>query len=166
MEGHGKPLGRCAAQARPQEQFLCCKEQDLGCKARSTACIPSAPLLVYRRKENQGPLYHKWLQYSVCAINMLNSHYHYHNSQTYKVCEIEFFSDGSEEEVYGDDSKCVSSPKEQDMQLGEVKETAQDAEENEEAVRDDPSDSSSSEGGRPRSETKVKEKGLPCRREC
>ena len=75
------------------------------------------------------------------------------------------FSNRSEEQVYKDDSKCVSTPKEQDTQLGGVQEKAQDAEENEEAVRDSPSDSSS-EGGRPRGATKAKKKCSPCRRVC
>ena len=44
------------------------------------------------------------------------------------------FSDGSEEQVYEDDRKCVSTPKEQDTQLGGVKETAQDAKEKDEGV--------------------------------
>ena len=47
------------------------------------------------------------------------------------------------------------------MQLGGVKEKAQDAEENEEAVREGPYDSSSSEGGRPRGATKAKGKKSP-----
>ena len=50
----------------------------------------------------------------VCAINALKAHYHYHKLQTYKVCEIDFISDMSEEEDCNNESKCVSTSKEQD----------------------------------------------------
>mgnify|MGYP006187272409 CR=1 FL=1 len=59
---------------------------------------------------------------------------------------ILIFSDGSKEEVCNDESKCVSTPKEQNMQLVGVEEKTQDAEENEEGVRDGPSDSFCSGG--------------------
>ena len=57
------------------------------------------------------------------------------------------FLDGSEEEVCNDESKCVSTPKEQDTQLGGVEEESQDTEGNEKGVREGLSDSSSSDGG-------------------
>ena len=67
--------------------------------------------------------------------------------QTYNVSEIDFISEESEEEDCDNKSKCVSTSKEQDTQLGGVEENTQDAEENEEGVRDSPPDSLSSDGG-------------------
>lgn len=39
---------------------------------------------------------------------MPDAHNRYHKSQTYKVCEIEFSSEESDEEVYEHGNKCNS----------------------------------------------------------
>ncbi len=72
---------------------------------------------------------------TVCAINALNAHYRNHKTKTYKLCELEIITDGLEKE--GDEDG--SNNNDQDTRI-------QHSEEDEEVVRDGPTDSSSCEG--------------------
>lgn len=69
----------------------------------------------------------------VCGINVLNVHYCYRKSQTYKVHKIEFMSEELDKEDNEHDNKLDKSPpKEQDKQVEDVEESIQDVQGNEE----------------------------------